>query len=811
MPARLGHGAMCSRANAAGNMKRRLPKATATPRFPMLVAALVAVALQVSPASASVARRQPALRGDLQPEIVAINVHSQYTDELADAIQELRNMRGVLPIRVHDPDSRPPPAVSHHVSTAGAEEGASESWFSGWTAHHVGGTLVFLAFFALLCTIIPIVIAQRKQWEETVKCSGESFAAFLNYRFMDWFTSNTYAPSLVLVFLTLSLIVCGAVLYAILVGGSPSKALWRIFVWSTASPAEGETSGGGRFLGTIVTVCGLIILSLLLGIVSEVFSTKMNEIKSGVSRVVEGDHTLILGFTECTCSLLEELGKARISDGGNGVFVVLSREPKDEVEQYVSNDALKLRGSRVIVRSGNPVSTRDLVKVSAASARQVVILADTAVDPEEADARSIRTLVSLKARRWPTNGRIVVQCCNEANRDLFEQLYDPEIVEVVIVGNIVAKLMAQSAFQPGLARVFGMMLGFDGDEFYSAEWPELTGCSFRDVTFRFEAAVAMGVLTAKGECIINPGWDYYIAPGDKVIVLAEDNDTYSPAARPWLLDDHFELASARTVTCFGLQADGPQKVLVIGWNAKVEPLLLSLNSMMIEGSVVEFYSSVEVEQREEQLEKMEHPHEHITFKHIYVEDTKLTARSELARLEHLHYDRIFVLADSRRGKGGADECSLACVTQLKAISGEEKAHDLCPVVETCEDMTAEQLVACGFTNFVHSNSLVSKALAAVVEDPAVNMIYADFMSSLRNSFEFRRITEFLARGQTVPEELSFWEIAYMSACVGPVILVGWTVPSKNGKKEFQLNPKDKRTPRKWTPEDRLVVIRKVAD
>lgn len=53
-------------------------------------------------------------------------------------------------------------------------------------------------------------------------------------------------------------------------------------------------------------------------------------------------------------------------------------------------------------------------------------------------------------------------------------------------------------------------------------------------------------------------------------------------------------------------------------------------------------------------------------------------------------------------------------------------------------MTAEQLVACGFTNFVHSNSLVSKALAAVVEDPAVNMIYADFMSSLRNSFEFRR-------------------------------------------------------------------------
>lgn len=52
--------------------------------------------------------------------------------------------------------------------------------------------------------------------------------------------------------------------------------------------------------------------------------------------------------------------------------------------------------------------------------------------------------------------------------------------------------------------------------------------------------------------------------------------------------------------------------------------------MMIEGSVVEFYSSVEVEQREEQLEKMEHPHEHITFKHIYVEDARPACAEQMS-------------------------------------------------------------------------------------------------------------------------------------------------------------------------------------
>merc|ERR1719215_292302 len=347
---------------------------------------------------------------------------------------------------------------------------------------------------------------------------------------------SSAAPALVLLILTLGVIVVGGILYNLLVGGSAVNALWLIFVWSSGSPADTESSPGGRFLGILVTIAGLIILSILLSIMTELFTSKMQDIKKGAMKVVEGGHTVILGFSDCTRCLLEELANAKSSEGG-GTFVILAQEKKEDVENKLYGEKLKLMGSRCIIRSGNPCVIRDLNSVSVSTASVVMIMADPTVPPEASDAKSIRAMLALKTKGWPTDGRIVVQCCSEANRDLFCNLYDPEKVEVVVVGDIVAKLMAQSSHMIGLASVFGMMLGFDGDEFYSKEWcggydekgdevVDLRGLNFREIVFRMPRAVVLGIFTADGECLINPGWDYVYQDGEKVIVLAQDNDEY---------------------------------------------------------------------------------------------------------------------------------------------------------------------------------------------------------------------------------------------------------------------------------------------
>jgi len=619
----------------------------------------------------------------------------------------------------------------------------------------------------------------------------------------------------------MGLIVSGAILYAFMVGTSPSHSLWRIFVWSTGSPAEGEVTPAGRFLGILVTVCGLIILSLLLGIVTDMFTTKMAEIKQGVSKVVEGGHVVILGYTECTRCLLEELANARESEGG-GMFVILAQEKKEDVESQLYGNELNILNSRIVVRSGNPCVIRDLHKVAANSAAQVVILSDTSVPPEEADAKSIRTLLALMTKGWPTNGRIIVQCATEANRALFMNIYSGKAVEVVVVGNIVAKLMAQTSRQNGLASVFGMMLGFDGDEFYNAEWPELVGHTFREATFKIPEAVVLGVFTAKGACMLNPGWDYEIQEGDEVIVLAEDNDTYSVAEEPYYSfteSEHQPLTVERNVSVASLRERVPRekvptKTLIIGWNNNIGPLLLTLDAMVARGSTITIYSPRPVQERETDIAKLEQRFGHklvaVEITHMCIDEEEASSRIELQRLNHHEHDSIFILAEGAT-RARADERTMAVLTQLTnigaQISEEEEKKPFDPVVEMCEDSTAEHLKMCGFDNFVHSNSLVSQALAAVTEEPKVNAIYHDLMSNKNNTFEFRSFKDFLPEGEKEPEMLSFGEAAHRISLAGDIALVAWSAGTPE-QREWVMNPKDKVTPRAWTPDDRVVVVRR---
>ena len=53
-----------------------------------------------------------------------------------------------------------------------------------------------------------------------------------------------------------------------------------------------------------------------------------------------------------------------------------------------------------------------------------------------------------------------------------------------------ARLM--SVRQLGLVKIYDSMLGFEGNEFYVKEWPELVGLSFGELAERFPCAVPIG-------------------------------------------------------------------------------------------------------------------------------------------------------------------------------------------------------------------------------------------------------------------------------------------------------------------------------
>ena len=65
----------------------------------------------------------------------------------------------------------------------------------------------------------------------------------------------------------------------------------------------------------------------------------------------------------------------------------------------------------------------------------------------------------------------------------------------------------------------------------------MDGMQFDDVLISFPDAIPCGVKAASrgGKIILNPDDSYVLQEGDEVLVIAEDDDTYSPTTLPMVL------------------------------------------------------------------------------------------------------------------------------------------------------------------------------------------------------------------------------------------------------------------------------------
>lgn len=431
----------------------------------------------------------------------------------------------------------------------------------------------------------------------------------LAYHVDVWFSRSPYSKVLALLYLTLALVFIGALGLKSVTQQSFYSAVWETIAgvgidWTFASldDSSGSTWGGflARSVAVLVSLGGLCITALMLGIVSEQISHVIEELKKGKSEVLESGHTLILGWSDKVATIVDQLCLANESEGG-GPIVILADMPKEDMEEELRNHSIQFLGSHVVCRSGNPHLEMDLRRVSVITARATVVLSTCEV-ADQADARVLRTVLSLtgehdrlvKAGGPGLRGHIVAELADIDNEPLVSMCGQQSRVFTVTSHDIIGRLMVQCARQPGLAAVWETLMGFRGDEFYLQAWPSLTGRRFAEVLLMFEYALPLGVKpAATGEVMMNPGDDYVFAEGDELLVLAEDDDTYSPAAKP---------ALAQPGTCPAwANSSKPERILLVGWRRDLDDLIMAVDEFVTPGSEVHLYNDVAVEEREKML------------------------------------------------------------------------------------------------------------------------------------------------------------------------------------------------------------------
>jgi hypothetical protein len=410
----------------------------------------------------------------------------------------------------------------------------------------------------------------------------------------------------------------------------------------------GEETWPRRAVAFIVTMLGIFMMATVIGFISNIMIEMMEDLRTGKSAVIEENHTLLLGWTSSTVSLISEIVTANESEGG-GVIVVLAnsevgadqKKKKEEIEDTIKHtieDSGGDRGTKIVIRIGDYTLMPELAKVGVDKARAIVVQAP-AGNADKADSCTLRAILSLRAlqikMKTKFRGAIIAELRDIDNQLLIQTVGGKDVLTVVS-HDIIGRIMIKSARNPGLADVYEGLLGFEGAEFYmknhDKECPEIEGLHFGDLFECFENAIPFGVhrfhheknadphhaqnqvvsqmLHNDGSEIVStkPELDYFINPpsslvlqkGDEIVVLAEDDDTYyldvEKVKRKKL--ERSQKTEEDEIPDYIVEENIKKEIiLMIGWRRDVDDIIRLLNSLTGTGSELHIFSELPVAER----------------------------------------------------------------------------------------------------------------------------------------------------------------------------------------------------------------------
>lgn len=630
-------------------------------------------------------------------------------------------------------------------------------------------------------------------------------------------------------------IVFGGIFYSAASQETVLESMWLCWTYLTdpGTMASVPPDGPERFVASVVTVCGIFFFAFILGFVVDGVLNKMSDLKKGTSMVVESGHTVLLGWSDKSTSVIREVLLANASETEStaehsNVIVVLAQVDKQLLEAEIAEQISpsELQFTKIVCRTGSPLHAYDLLKVSCQTARSIIVLSQSG-DPDRADATTLRIVLTLKGLKRELNGHIVAEIQDIDNEPLV-QLVGGTSVETVVSHDMIGRLLLVSMHEPGLAKVYRTTLGYEGHEFYAAEWPELVGVSFSEVMCRIPNAIPIGIRTLNGSIILKPPRERKIMPGEELVVLAEDNDTYG-------VEEPQEVHDSAPPPVMPKRTD-PHIILICGFRRDIRDIIKQFDAMLPAGSQVHLVNEVPLDVRETLLEEggldinslenvqlvhyfantANRRHLEQLPLHVYtggmilgnqsLEQEPMNSDSHslatLLTIRELQLKGEDVKSNFRRSSTGRHKL-LSFVTLLGNQQGQAvKIPMVCEILDSRTQQNVEMIEVLSIAgDFVRSNEMVSQVLAMVSEDRGVRRILGELLGpegcklSVKPSIHYARFGE----------RLTFWQLAKRVEAFDE-ILCGYVL--EGGKGEPVMNPEDKHMFRVWDGCDVVVLTGK---
>jgi voltage-gated potassium channel Kch len=564
--------------------------------------------------------------------------------------------------------------------------------------------------------------------------------------------------------------------------------MWLSFMRAIDAGTLGGDSGSILFmiLMLLVTLSGIFIVSILIGLLTSGIQDKIESLRRGRSMVIESNHSVILWWSDNIFTLVSEIIEANRSQK-KSTIVIMAPKDKVEMEEELKERVPSTFGTKIVCRQGSPLDIADINMLNISKAKTVII-------NDDVDANTIKTILAITANTndQQKSGHIVAVIKDPQNLEV-TRIAGKGHVEIILADKLISRVIAQTCRQSGLSTIYTDLLDFNGNEIYLKAEKSLTGKTFGDIINAYATSAVIGIFR-NHSAMINPSKDLILEDDDSIIVISLDEDQI-------LLS---ELASypvqKERFADISLAAPKPETTLFLGWNSHAIDIILELDTYVAGGSSIKV--AAEFDGAEASLQSLcEGRLSNCTVQFV---ETDITNRSSLECLVAEKFDHINVLCyQDRLDVQEADAVTLITLLHLRDIS--EKTGVQFSLVSEMLDIRNRELADVNKVNdFVISGKIISLMVAQISENKHLNLVYEELFGSEGSEVYIRKMSNYI----TTSSEINFYTLVE-SAKLKNEIAIGYKLEAEaaDASKNYgiYMNPQKAKLI-KFTDQDKIIVI-----
>lgn len=657
----------------------------------------------------------------------------------------------------------------------------------------------------------------------------------LNYKFYEYLVSGAFAQFIMLFIAIIFVVVLFGILVNIIVEDkSANIGIWQslMHIIDQGTITGDETSNTGYVvLMFIVTVFGMIFTGTLIGIINNALREKLDDLKRGVSEIVEEGHLIILGFNDNIYCLLKQQMLANENWEGNKGIVIIDKYSTEDMEQKIKIKLLseqentpksaKSKKSKLIYRTGNLASSSVYELLALDKAKAVII-------NKEDDFEIIQIILALKTflkekgiYQTKAMPNIITLIHNKENLAAARIAGEVNIgqnnaankVQILYFEDVMAHIFAQVCRQPGLFKVFSEIFDYDGSEIYIEDKVKsvslsdmgLVGKEFCEINHMLVSSVALGIRRRNGNIILVPAPDTKFEKGDSIIHLAMDDNEIEISSKSLLLQGGVFGSAGKGVRA----AKQQYHILIFGWNIPLPNIIESINVFALSGSDIKIVSDEPLIDREliPRYTNLE-----IFYEEICPYDWKKVRVFLDREFQTKKITNILLLCQDNIDKIEADQKNTVLLLNIRAYLKEYDPEKTINITSEMNQVETQELLQDTETNdFIVGSEITNRIMVQIANNTdlyrifhtllnagglGINLRYMEDYVDITKPFSFRYLCDNMIKGIGGKREIPIGWIKYSSK--GNLPEVQLNPKSVLGKLQFEAN--------EFNRKDKLIVL-----